>query len=182
MAVLTVASRANDALILPAMLAAAHVMQNSPHDGIVIEYKDLVSLGKGDEKVILTMDNGEVLVDGSVMPYLLDRSVLPRGAKKSEFGTLVGSNAIQNSENSSNNGVISIIAFSTVFKLACPIPTRVRRPGKYRYREFQNSFEKPPKLSGTTCATSRRVVIFPGGLCFDNELKAFEITHMSPSL
>lgn len=54
MAVLTVASNANGALILPATLAAAHVTQSNPHDGIVIEYKDVVSLGKGNEKVILT--------------------------------------------------------------------------------------------------------------------------------
>lgn len=84
MAVLTVASKANDALILPAMLAAAHVTQSNPHDGIVIEYKDLVSLGKGKEKMILTMNNGDVIVDGSVMPYLVDQNVLPRGVKKSE--------------------------------------------------------------------------------------------------
>lgn len=84
MAVLTVASKASDALILPTMLAAAHVTQSNPNHEIVIEYKDLVSLGKGDEKVILNVNNGDVIVDGSVMPYLLDQSVLLRGAKKSE--------------------------------------------------------------------------------------------------
>jgi hypothetical protein len=83
MAVLTVASRANGALILPAMLAAAHVTQSNPHDGIVIDCKDVESLGKGNEKVMLTTNDGDVIVDGSVIPYLLDQSVLPRGAKKS---------------------------------------------------------------------------------------------------
>lgn len=80
MGVLTVASKANDALILPVMLAAAYITQSNPHDGIEIEYKSLVSLGKGNEKVILAMNNGDVIVDGSVMPYLVDQ----RGAKKSE--------------------------------------------------------------------------------------------------
>lgn len=85
MAVLTVASKASsDALILPAMLAAAYVTQNDLQDGIEIEYKDLVSLEKENEKMMLTLSNSEVLVGESVIPYLLDRSVLPRGAKKSE--------------------------------------------------------------------------------------------------
>ena len=84
MAVLTVASKANDALILPAMLAAAYVTQNNHQDGMVIESKDVVSLGEENEKMMLSLNNGEILVDGSVMPYLLGRSVLPRGAKKSE--------------------------------------------------------------------------------------------------
>ena len=84
MAILTVASKANEALILPTMLAAAHATQSSPHDEIVIKHEDVVSLGKGNEKMMFTLNNGDVLVDGSVMPYLLDRSMLPRGAKKSE--------------------------------------------------------------------------------------------------
>lgn len=84
MAVLTVASEANDALILPAMLAAAHATQTNHQNGIVIEYKNVVSLGKENEEMMLTLDNGDVLVGGTVMPYLLDRSVLPRRAKKSE--------------------------------------------------------------------------------------------------
>lgn len=65
------------------MLAAVHVTQSNPHDGIVIEYKDVVSLGKGNEKVMLT-NNDDVIVNGSVMSYLVKRSVLPRGAKESE--------------------------------------------------------------------------------------------------
>ena len=85
MAVLTVASKANnDALILPAMLAAAYVTQNDLQNGIEIEYKELVSLGKENEKMMLTLSNGGVLVGESVMPYLLDQSVLPKGTKKSE--------------------------------------------------------------------------------------------------
>lgn len=85
MAVLTVASKANnDALILPAMLAAAYVTQNDLQNGIEIEYKDLVSLGKENEKMMLTLSNGGVLVGESVMPYLLDQSVHPKGTKKSE--------------------------------------------------------------------------------------------------
>lgn len=85
MAVLTVASKANDALILPTILAAAHVTQSNPNHGIVIEYKDLVSLGKGNEKVILKVNNDNVIIDRSVMRYLLGQSVLPRGAKKARF-------------------------------------------------------------------------------------------------
>lgn len=80
MGVLAVASKANDGLILPAMLAAAYVTQNNPHAGIEVEYKELVSLGKGDEKVILAMDNGDVVVDGSVMPYFVNQ----KGTKKDE--------------------------------------------------------------------------------------------------
>ena len=66
------------------MLAAAHATQTDHQNGIVIEYKDVVSLGKENEEMMLTLDNGDVLIGGTVMPYLLDRSVLPRGAKKSE--------------------------------------------------------------------------------------------------
>lgn len=36
----------------------------------MIEYKEAVSLGNGNEKVILT-DNGDIIVDGPVMPYLV---------------------------------------------------------------------------------------------------------------
>lgn len=46
MAALTAASKANGTLLLPAMRVAAHVTQSNPHDGIVIEYKDVLSLGK----------------------------------------------------------------------------------------------------------------------------------------
>lgn len=84
MAVLTVASRGNDAFVLPAMLAATHVTQSNPHDGIMIECKDVASLGKENEKMILTTNKGDIIIDGSVMPYLLGRSVLPRGVKESE--------------------------------------------------------------------------------------------------
>lgn len=79
MALLTVAFKADGVLILPAMLAAAHVSQSNPHHGIVIEYKDVVSLGKGNEKVILTTDNGHVIVDGFVMPYLVGRKGTEKG-------------------------------------------------------------------------------------------------------
>lgn len=82
MAILTVASMANAGLVLPTVLATAHVTQGN--DGIVVEYKDVASLGKGHEKVILTMNNGDVIVDGSVMPYLVDQSVIPRSVKKRE--------------------------------------------------------------------------------------------------
>lgn len=80
MAILTIASKTDDTLILPAMLAAAYTTQNNAHGGINIEYKDVVSLGEKNEKVLLTMDNGDVVVDGSVLPYLVDQ----RGADKNE--------------------------------------------------------------------------------------------------
>ncbi|KAJ9191282.1 hypothetical protein DTO164E3_8909 [Paecilomyces variotii] len=84
MAVLTIASRANGALVLPAMLAASHIKQSNPHDGFVLECKDVESLGKGNEKVILTTNNGDAIVNGSVLLYLLDKSVLPRGVNRNE--------------------------------------------------------------------------------------------------
>lgn len=84
MAVLTIASRANGALVLPAMLAASHIKQSNPHDGFVLECKDVESPGKGNEKVILTTNNGDAIVNGSVLLYLLDKSVLPRGVNRNE--------------------------------------------------------------------------------------------------
>lgn len=81
MAILTVASIGNDATILPALLAAAHAIRSNPHNGIVIEYKDLASLGKGGEKVKLTMENGDVIANEAVVSYFLDECVLPKGKK-----------------------------------------------------------------------------------------------------
>lgn len=58
--------------------------QNDHRGGIVVQYKDMVSLGNENEKMMFTLNNGEFLVGGFVMPYLLGRILLPRGAKKSE--------------------------------------------------------------------------------------------------
>ena len=86
MAVLTVASRANGAIIFPAMLAASYATLTNLHEDIVVECKDMASLGKEDQKMVLTMKNGDVLVDRSVIQFLVDQTVLPTGTKRNQVG------------------------------------------------------------------------------------------------
>lgn len=67
------------------MLAAAYVTQNNTHNGIMIEYKDELSLGNGGEKVILTI----MAMPSQMDPWYHTCStivMLPRGVKKSEVG------------------------------------------------------------------------------------------------
>ncbi|PLB45689.1 glutamyl-tRNA synthetase [Aspergillus steynii IBT 23096] len=73
MAALTVASKADGGLVLPTILATTYIAQGSPQNTVHIEYKEVDSLGKKNEKVILTTSNGDSIVDGSVVPYLMDQ-------------------------------------------------------------------------------------------------------------
>lgn len=73
MAALTVASKADSGLVLPTILATTYIAQESPQKTINIEYKEVDSLGKKNEKVILTTSSGDSIVDGSVIPYLMDQ-------------------------------------------------------------------------------------------------------------
>lgn len=90
MPILTVASEANDALVLPAMLAATYLTQCKPDDAFSIRCTDVESQGLEKANVILVADDEKPIVDGSVAKHLLDQVQLPRGVQKNEvcFSTL----------------------------------------------------------------------------------------------
>ena len=83
MSVLTASSRANQALVLPAVLAAAFVSQTTPHQ-IAIEYKDVESVGEGEAEVILTTNEGEAIIGERVVPYLVDHYALAKSVNASQ--------------------------------------------------------------------------------------------------
>jgi hypothetical protein len=72
MAALTVASRANLAITLPAILAAAYLVHEGSQDQMRIRYEDVESLGSAKEKLQLVTDTGDRFVDDAVMHYFRD--------------------------------------------------------------------------------------------------------------
>lgn len=62
MAILTIASKAKPALILPVVNAAAYV-STDPEYGFGIVYKDAESVGTQGEKLSLQTDNGDHLIE-----------------------------------------------------------------------------------------------------------------------
>lgn len=84
MPTLTVASKANGGLVLPALLAATYLSQCRSDDAISIECKDVESHGHENAKVILRTNGGKSIIDGAVIKHLVDQIQLPRGVKKSE--------------------------------------------------------------------------------------------------
>lgn len=83
MASITVASKANGGVVLPALLAATYFSQCRPDSAISIEYIDAESHGRENAKAVLTTDDGKSLVDESVIKHLLEKIQLPRGMWKS---------------------------------------------------------------------------------------------------
>lgn len=84
MQTLTVASKANGGLVLPALLAATYLSRCRPDDAISIEYKDVESYRNENAKAILTTNDGKSIVDGSVIMHVVDEIRLPRGVRKNE--------------------------------------------------------------------------------------------------
>jgi hypothetical protein len=84
MATLNVASKANAALILPAILAGASAV----HDGLQLDirYEDVESLASSDNCVELITGDGDHFVDDAVIHYFQD-NIRDRGrVKKSDVG------------------------------------------------------------------------------------------------
>ncbi|GES57092.1 glutamyl-tRNA synthetase [Aspergillus terreus] len=79
MQTLTVASKANGGLVLPALLAATYFSQCSPDDAISVECKDVETHGHENAKAILRTNDGKSIADGSVIKHLVDYIQLPRG-------------------------------------------------------------------------------------------------------
>jgi hypothetical protein len=84
MAVLTAASKANAALILPAVLAATYAAYMNPRWQITVDYKDVESLGAQNEKLELTTEDGDVVIDDSILLYFHNNVVPLRHGKRSE--------------------------------------------------------------------------------------------------
>ncbi|KAK2781183.1 hypothetical protein FQN52_001764 [Onygenales sp. PD_12] len=70
MVVLTVAAKANGAILLPALLAVTFVKQSFPGVGITIVYEDVESVGPQGAKLELKADDGKVVHDDDVLRYL----------------------------------------------------------------------------------------------------------------
>lgn len=85
MQTITVASKANGGLVLPALLAATYFSQCSPDDAISVECKDVETHGHENAKTILLRTNdGKFIADGFVIKHLVDHIQLPWGVRKSD--------------------------------------------------------------------------------------------------
>ena len=69
MTVLSVASKANPAAVLPAILAAAFAVSVEPWRDIAVDYRHADSL-IGNTLVELRTENGDTVTDASIMTYL----------------------------------------------------------------------------------------------------------------
>jgi hypothetical protein len=84
MTTLTVASKANAALILPAILAGAYAV----HDGSQLDvcYEDVESLASSNNYVELITGDGDHIADDAVIHYFKDNIALRGRVKKSDVG------------------------------------------------------------------------------------------------
>ncbi|KMU85210.1 glutamyl-tRNA synthetase [Coccidioides immitis H538.4] len=83
MALLTVASKANAAYILPVVTAATYVQVSSPDAGIKISFEDEDSVGVQKGKMELKLTDGKLIYDDDVLPYLrANYQVLQMGNKE----------------------------------------------------------------------------------------------------
>ncbi|KAN0085330.1 tRNA synthetases class I (E and Q), catalytic domain containing protein [Elaphomyces granulatus] len=80
MGILIVASKANSALLLPTLLAAAYLTLIGPEQ-IAVKYEDVESLGTDDEKLVFITNDGDRLLDDAVIRYFLGRNELLAGGK-----------------------------------------------------------------------------------------------------
>ncbi|PLN80554.1 glutamyl-tRNA synthetase [Aspergillus taichungensis] len=83
MATLTVATKANGALVLPAVLAATYLSMNCDYK-VTIEYKDVRTLERG-EILNLATDVGDTAVDGSVVYFLVNRTGFTHGPQQTQI-------------------------------------------------------------------------------------------------
>jgi hypothetical protein len=80
MGTLIVASKANSALLLPTLLAAAYLTLIGPEQ-IAVKYEDVESLGTDDEKLVFITNDGVHLLDDAVIRYFLGSNELLAGGK-----------------------------------------------------------------------------------------------------
>lgn len=83
MVLLTVAAKANGALVLPALLAVAYVKQTLPGIDITVAYEDVESVGSQGAKLELKTDDGKLIHDDDILPYLENTyEALQNGSKE----------------------------------------------------------------------------------------------------
>lgn len=82
MGILTVASKANSALLLPTLLAAAYLALIGSPEPIAVKYEDVESLGTDNEKLVFVANDGNRLLDDAVIRYFLDSNELLTGGKR----------------------------------------------------------------------------------------------------
>ncbi|PLB44842.1 hypothetical protein P170DRAFT_479389 [Aspergillus steynii IBT 23096] len=71
MAILTIASRADLALVLPVILGTMYVSHRNPAHDIPIEYEDVESL-RDHESACLTTGKGQRITDAAILCYLMN--------------------------------------------------------------------------------------------------------------
>lgn len=81
MAVLTVASKANPAAVLPAILTAAYAVSADPRRDVDVDYRDSESVGAQARLVELRTENGDTLADTAVTSYFAEAMGRASGIK-----------------------------------------------------------------------------------------------------
>lgn len=83
MALLTVASKANAAYILPVVTAANYIQVSTPDSGLSITFEDEESVGVQKGKLELKSADGKLIYDNDVLPYLRENyQILQMGNKE----------------------------------------------------------------------------------------------------
>lgn len=83
MSVLTVALKAPGETILPAVAVASCLIDANPKAGLTIVYEESEKVGSKGGKVELKTDDGSLLYDAEIIPYLRDKyEVLQAGNKE----------------------------------------------------------------------------------------------------
>lgn len=73
MSQLTVASKAGQEIILPVVAVASCVQQISKDSGLSITYEDVESVGDKGGKLELKLNDGTLIYDDDIVPYLRDQ-------------------------------------------------------------------------------------------------------------
>ncbi|WEW55211.1 glutamate--tRNA ligase [Emydomyces testavorans] len=83
MALLTVASKANAAYVLPVATAATYVQVSTSDSGLAITFEDEEFVGAKMGKVELKLTDGQLIYDDDILPYLRDKyQILQLGNKE----------------------------------------------------------------------------------------------------
>lgn len=83
MPVLTVALKAPGETILPAVAVASCLLEANPKAGLSILYEEVDKIGGKGGKAELKLDDGTLLYDEEIIPYLRDKyEVLQAGNKE----------------------------------------------------------------------------------------------------
>ena len=78
MALIIVAAKANPALLLPTLLAAAYIKQKDDHSKITIQFMESDSIGPQKAKIELQKRDGRSIFDDAVLYHLQDSLEAPQ--------------------------------------------------------------------------------------------------------